>query len=156
VQEVRNGSTELKMDYQQQQQGGVGGGNYVQPAAEDPRYSSTQPFQTNGALESNTSVAPAPKTAYSGGGAPPAASLGAEEHSPNQSSPVAATVGFGIFRLAAVFGNSGFGAKPLQPFPTPSRPPGAVATSEYLKRSKPTEQQQLLLKNCFGEHLLKL
>jgi hypothetical protein len=41
-----------------------------------------------------------------------------------------------------MFGNSGFGAKPFQPFPTPSRPPGTVATSEYLKRSKPTEQQQ--------------
>jgi len=37
------------MDYQQQQQGGVGGGNYVQPTPEDPRYSGTQPFQTNGA-----------------------------------------------------------------------------------------------------------
>jgi hypothetical protein len=44
-----------------------------------------------------------------------------------------------------VFGNSGFGAKPLQPFPTPSRPPGIVVASEYLKRSKPTEQQQLSL-----------
>jgi hypothetical protein len=30
VQEVWNGSTELKMDYQQQQQGGVRSGNYVQ------------------------------------------------------------------------------------------------------------------------------
>jgi hypothetical protein len=147
---------ELKMDYQQQQQGGVGGGNYVQSAAEDPRYSNTQPFQTNGAPESNTSVAPAPKTTYSGGGAPPTTSLSAEEQSPDQLSPVTTTVGFGTSRLAAVFGNSGFGAKPLQPFPTPSRPPGAVAASEYLKRSKPTEQQQLPLKNCFGEHLLKL
>jgi hypothetical protein len=27
--EIQNGSTELKMDYQQQQQGGVGSGNYV-------------------------------------------------------------------------------------------------------------------------------
>jgi hypothetical protein len=140
--EVRNGSTELKMDYQQQQQGGVGGGNYVQPVAEDPRYSGTQPFQTNGALESNTSTAPTPKTAYSGGGAPPAASLGAKEQSPDQPSPTATTVGSGTSRLAAVFGNSGFGVKPLQPFPTPSRPPGAVVASEYLKRSKPTEQQQ--------------
>ncbi len=35
----------------------------MQPAAEDPRYSGTQPFQTNGAPETNTSVAPAPKTA---------------------------------------------------------------------------------------------
>ncbi len=101
-------------------------------------------------------MAPAPKTAYSGGGAPPAASLGAEEQSSNQSSPIAATTGFGTSRLAAVFGNSGFGAKPLQPFPTPSRPPGAITASEYLKRSKPTQQQQSPLKNCFGEHLLKL
>jgi hypothetical protein len=130
------------MDYQQQQQGGVGGGNYVQPAAEEPRYSGTQPFQANGAPESNTSAAPAPKTAYSGGGAPPAAGLGAEEQSPDQPSPAAATAGSGTSRLAAVFGNSGFGAKPLQPFPTPSRPPGAVAASEYSKRSEPTEQQQ--------------
>jgi len=134
------------MDYQQQQQGGVGGGNYVQPAVEDPRYSGTQPFQTNGAPESNTSMAPAPTTA----------SLGAEEQSPDQSSLVAATARFGTSRLAAVFGNSGFGAKPLQPFPTSSRPPEAVAASEYLKRSKPIEQQQPPLKNCFGEHLLKL
>ncbi len=156
MQEVRNGSTELKMDYQQQQQGGVGGGNYVQPTAEDPRYSGTQPFQTNGAPESNTSVAPAPKIAYSGGGAPPAASLGAEEQSPDQSSPIAATTGFGTSRLAGVFGNSGFGAKSLQSIPTPSRPPGVVAASEYLKRSKPTKQQQPPLKNYFGEHLLKL
>jgi hypothetical protein len=130
------------MDYQPQQQGGVGGGNYVQPAAEEPRYSGTQPFQANGAPESNTSAAPAPKTAYSGGGAPPAAGLGAEEQSPDQPSPAAATAGSGTSRLAAVFGNSGFGAKPLQPFPTPSRPPGAVAASEYSKRSEPTEQQQ--------------
>jgi hypothetical protein len=111
------------MDYQQQQQSGVGGGNYVQPAAEDPRYSSTQPFQTNGAPESNTSAASAPKTAYSGGGAHPAAGLGAEEQSPDQPSPTAAIAGSGTSRLAAMFGNSGFGAKPLQPFPTPSRPP---------------------------------
>ncbi len=41
-----------------------------------------------------------------------------------------------------MFGNSGFGAKPLHPFLTPSKPPGAVVTSEYLKRSKPTKQQQ--------------
>jgi hypothetical protein len=128
----------------------------VQPAAEDPRYSGTQPFQTNGAPESNTSVAPAPKIAYSGGGAPPAASLGAEEQSPDQSSPIAATTGFGTSRLAGVFGNSGFGAKSLQSIPTPSRPPEAVAASEYLKRSKPTKQQQPPLKNYFGEHLLKL
>jgi hypothetical protein len=111
------------MDYQQHQQGGVGGGNYVQPGVEDPRYSGTQPFQTNGAPESNTNAAPAPKTAYSGGGAPPAAGLDAEEQSPDQPSPTAATAGFGTSRLAVVFGNSGFGAKPLQPFPTSSRPP---------------------------------
>ncbi|CAM6030491.1 unnamed protein product [Sphagnum balticum] len=104
------------MDYQQQQQGGVGGGNYVQPVAEDPR--------------------------YSGGGAPPAAGLGAEGQGPDQQSPTAATAGSGTSRLAAVFGNSGFGAKPLQPFPTPSRPPGAVAASEYSKRSERTEEQQ--------------
>jgi hypothetical protein len=137
--EIWNGSTELKMDYQQQQQGGVGGGNYVQPAAEDPRYSGTQPFQTNGAPESNTSAASAPKTAYLGGGAPPAAGLGAEEQSPDQPSPTAVTAGSGTSCLAAVFGNSGFGAKPLQPFPTPSKPPGVVAANEYLKRSKPTK-----------------
>jgi hypothetical protein len=101
------------MDYQQQQQGGVGGGNYVQPAIEDPRYSGTQPFQTNGVPESNTSAAPAPKTAYSGGGAPHAAGLGAEEQSPDQPSPAAATTGSGTSRLGAMFGNSGFGAKPL-------------------------------------------
>ncbi|KAH9541259.1 hypothetical protein CY35_14G052800 [Sphagnum magellanicum] len=130
------------MDYQQQQQGGVGGGNYVQPVAEDPRYSGTQPFQANGAPESNTSAAPAPKTAYSEGGAPTAAGLGAEGQGPDQQSPAAATAGSGTSRLAAVFGNSGFGAKPLQPFPTPSRPPGAVAASEYSKRSERTEQQQ--------------
>ncbi|CAK9204070.1 unnamed protein product [Sphagnum troendelagicum] len=130
------------MDYQQQQQGGVGGGNYVQPAAEDPRYSGTQPFQANGAPESNTSAAPAPKTAYSGGGAPPAPGLGAEGQDPDQQSPAAATAGSGTSRLASVFGNSGFGPKPLQPFPTPSRPPGAVAASEYSKRSERTEQQQ--------------
>lgn len=130
------------MDYQQQQQGGVGGGNYVQPAAEDPRYSGSQPFQANGAPESNTSAAPAPKTAYSEGGAPTAAGLGAEGQGPDQQSPAAATAGSGTSRLAAVFGNSGFGAKPLQPFPTPSRPPGAVAASEYSKRSERTEQQQ--------------
>jgi hypothetical protein len=130
------------MDYQQQQQGGVGGGNYVQPAAEDPRYSGTQPFQANGAPESNTSPAPAPKTAYSGGGAPPAPGLGTEGQDPDQQSPAAATAGSGTSRLASVFGNSGFGAKPLQPFPTPSRPPGAVAASEYSKRSERTEQQQ--------------
>ncbi|CAM6034978.1 unnamed protein product [Sphagnum compactum] len=130
------------MDYQQQLQGGVGGGNYVQPVAEDPRYSGTQPFQANGAPESNTSAAPAPKTAYSGGGDPPAAGLGAEGQGPDQQSPTAATAGSGTSRLAAVFGNSGFGAKPLQPFPTPSRPPGAVAASEYSKRSERTEQQQ--------------
>ncbi len=86
----------------------------------------------------------------------PPASLGAKEQSPDQSSPVATTAGFGTSRLAAVFGNSGFGAKPLQPFPTPSRPPGAVAANEYLKRSKPIKQQQPPLKNCFSEHLLKL
>ncbi len=103
------------MDYQQQQQGGVGGGNYVQPA-EDPRYSE--------------------------GGAAPAAGLGAEGQGPDQQSPTAATAGSGTSRLAAVFGNSGFGAKPLQPFPTPSRPPGAVAASEYSKRSERTEEQQ--------------
>jgi len=51
----------------------------VQPVAEDPRYSGTQPFQTNGAPESNTCVVLTPKIAYSGGGTPPAASLGAEE-----------------------------------------------------------------------------
>jgi hypothetical protein len=51
-------------------------------------------------------------------------------------------VGSGTSRLAAVFGNSGFGAKPLQPFSTLSRPPEAVVANEYLKRSKPTEQQQ--------------
>jgi hypothetical protein len=130
------------MDYQQQQQGGVGGGNYVQPAAEDPRYSGTQPFQANGAPESNTSPAPAPKTAYSGGGAHPAPGLGTEGQDPDQQSPAAATAGSGTSRLASVFGNSGFGAKPLQPFPTPSRPPGAVAASEYSKRSERTEQQQ--------------
>jgi hypothetical protein len=112
VQEVWNGSTELKMDYQQQQQGGVGGGNYVQSVAEDPRYSGTQPFQTNGAPESNTSATLAPKTAYSGG-APLATGLGAEEQSPDQSSLVAATAGSGTSRLVAVFGNSGFGTKPL-------------------------------------------
>jgi hypothetical protein len=137
--EVWNGSTKLKMDYQQQQQGGVGGGNYVQPVAEDPRYSSTQPFQTNGAPESNTNVVPAPKTTYSGRGAPPAAGLGAEEQSPDQPSPTTTTSGSGTSRLATVFGNSGFGAKPLQPFPTPSRPPEAIIASEYLKKSKPTE-----------------
>ncbi len=71
------------MDYQQQQQGGVGGGNYVQPVAKDPRYSGTQPFQTNGAPESNISATSAPKTVYSGGGAPAAAGLGAEEQSPD-------------------------------------------------------------------------
>jgi hypothetical protein len=81
------------MDYQQQQQGSVGGGNYVQPTTEDPRYSITQPFQTNGAPESNTSAALAPKTAYLRGGAPPTAGLGVEEQNPNQSSPAAATVG---------------------------------------------------------------
>ncbi len=140
MQEVRNGSTELKMDYQQHQQGGIGGGNYVQPGAEDPRYSGTQPFQTNGALESNTNAAPTPKTAYSGGGAPLATGLGAEEQSPDQPSLAAATAGFGTSRLAAVFGNSGFGAKPLQPFSTPCRPPKTIIASEYLKRSKPTEQ----------------
>ncbi len=118
------------MDYQQQQQGGDGGGNYVQSA---------QPFQANGAPESNTSAAPAPKTAYSGGGAPPASGLGAEGQGPDQQSP---TAGSGTSRLASVFGNSGFGAKPLQPFPTPSRPPGAVAASEYSKRSERTEEQQ--------------
>ncbi len=112
----------------------------MQPVVEDPRYLGTQPFQTNGVPENNTSVALAPKTAYSGGGAPPAIGLGAEEQSPDQSSPAAATAGSGTSRLAAVFGNSGFGAKPLQPFPTPSRPLGAIAVSEYLKRSKPTEQ----------------
>ncbi|CAK9226268.1 unnamed protein product [Sphagnum troendelagicum] len=101
------------MDYQQQQQGGVGGGNYVQPAAEDLRYLGTQPFQTNGAPESNINVAPAPKIAYLGRGAPPAADVGAKEQSPDQSSLVAATAGFGTFRLTAVFRNSGFGAKPL-------------------------------------------
>jgi hypothetical protein len=130
----------LKMDYQPQQQGGVGGGNYVQPAAEDLRYPGTQPFQTNGAPESNTSAAPAPKTTYSGGGAPLAAGLGAKEQSPDQPSPAVATAGSGTSRLATVFGNSGFGAKPLQPFPTSSRPLGVVAANEYLKRSKPTEQ----------------
>ncbi len=61
----------------------------MQLAAKDPRYSGTQPFQTNGAPKSNTSVAPAPKTTSSGGGAPPAASLSVEEHSPDQSSPIA-------------------------------------------------------------------
>jgi hypothetical protein len=111
----------------------------VQFVAKDPRYSGIQPFQTNGAPESNTSVAPTPKTAYSGGGAPPAVGLGAEEQSPDQPSPAAATTRFGTSCLAAVFGNSGFGAKPLQPFPTPSRPLEAVAANEYLKRSKPTE-----------------
>ncbi len=53
----------------------------MQPGVEDPRYSGTQPFQTNGAPESNTSATPAPKTAYSGGGAPLVAGLGAEEQS---------------------------------------------------------------------------
>jgi hypothetical protein len=116
----------------------------VQPVVEDPRYLGTQPFQTNGAPKSNTNAAPAPKTAYSGGGSPPAVGLGAEEQSLDQPSP-AATAGSGTSRLAAVFGNSGFGAKPLQPFPTPSKPPGIVVASEYLKRSKPTKQQQLSL-----------
>ncbi len=89
----------------------------MQPDAEDPRYSGTQPFQTNGAPESNTSAAPAPKTAYSGGGALPTAGLGAEEQSPDQPSLAAATARSSTSHLATMFGNSGFGAKPLQPFP---------------------------------------
>jgi len=58
-------------------------------------------------------VALAPKTTYWGGGAPLVASVSAKEKSPNQSSPVVATAGFGTSRLAAMFGNNGFGAKPL-------------------------------------------